>query len=113
MLRDETYLLDILIAAKDVRDLTSGLSWNEFKTSLLHQLAISKALELIGEAASKMSSETRAAHPEIPWDEIVGMRNRLVHDYLRVDLLKVWDTIQNDITPLTDSIEPLVPKDNP
>lgn len=113
MLRDESYLLDILIAAKDVRALSSGLSWDEFKTSLLHQLAISKALELIGEAASKISSETRAAHPEIPWDEIVGMRNRLVHDYLRVDLLKVWETVQNDIAPLIAFIEPLVPPENP
>jgi uncharacterized protein with HEPN domain len=113
MLRDESYLLDILIAAKDARDLSAGLSWDEFKTSRLHQLAISKVFEMIGEAAGKISSETRAAHPEIPWNEIVGMRNRLVHDYLRVDLLKVWDTVQNDITPLIDSIEPLVPKDNP
>jgi uncharacterized protein with HEPN domain len=113
MLHDESYLLDILIAAQDVRDLSAGLSWDEFKTSRLHQLAISKTLEMIGEAASKISSETKAAHPEIPWNDIVGMRNRLVHDYLRVNLLKLWDTIQNDITPLIDSIEPLVPKENP
>lgn len=113
MLRDESYLLDILIFARDASDLSAGLGWDEFKTSRVHQLAISKTLELIGEAASKISSETKAAHPEIPWNEMVGMRNRLVHDYLRVNLQKVWDTIQNDITPLINSIEPLVPQDDP
>jgi len=113
MLHEESYLLDILIAAKDARDLSTGLSWDEFKLSRLHQLAISKSLEMIGEAASKISSETREAHPEVPWSDIVGMRNRLVHDYLRVDLRKVWDTLQVDIAPLIESIEPLIPKDNP
>jgi uncharacterized protein with HEPN domain len=50
MWRDESYLLDILIGARDARDLSAGLSWDEFKTSRLHQLAISKTLEMIGEA---------------------------------------------------------------
>lgn len=113
MLSDESYLLDMLIAASEVRDLGAAIGWEEFQASRLHQLAISKALEMIGEAAARISSETRTAHPEIPWSDVIGMRNRLVHDYLHVDLKRVWDTARNDIPPLIAFIEPLVPPENP
>jgi uncharacterized protein with HEPN domain len=76
-------------------------------------LAISKALEIIGEAAARISAEMRTAHPEIPWSDIIGMRNRLVHEYLRVDLRKVSDTARDDIPPLIALIEPLEPPENP
>jgi len=68
-----------------------------------------RTLEIIGEAAKKISQETKTKHPEIPWDEIIGMRNKLIHDYFRVDVRKVWDTSQVDIRPLIALIEPLVP----
>ena len=53
----------------------------------------------------------RDAHPEVPWGDIVGMRNRLIHEYFRVDLGKVWDTIKNDLPRLIALIQPLVPPD--
>jgi uncharacterized protein with HEPN domain len=96
MWRDDAYLLDILIAARRAREFSAGLTGEEFEQSALHQDAITRTLEIIGEAASRISRETRAAHPEIPWGDIIGMRNRLIHEYFRVDLAKVW-------------IEPLVP----
>jgi uncharacterized protein with HEPN domain len=68
-----------------------------------------RQLGIIGEAARKVSQETRNAHPEIPWSEIIGMRNRLIHEYSRINLQRVWDTIQNDIPRLITLIEPLVP----
>ena len=55
----------------------------------MHQHAIAKALENVGEAAKKVSGEMKAAHPEIPWASIMSMRNRIVHAYFRLDLLKV------------------------
>lgn len=67
MWRDEAYLLDMLIAAREAQDFSEGLTWEEFQRSSLHQHAIARALENISEAARKVSEETKAAHPEIPW----------------------------------------------
>ena len=109
MRRDEAFLLDMLIAARDARSFASEVSRDEFDTSRLHQQAIVKALETIGEAAARVSEQTRAAYPAIPWAEIAGMRNRLVHGYFEIDLDKVWDTVQNDVVPLIAVLESLVP----
>jgi len=81
MRRDETYLLDILIAARDAMSFVSDVTQAQFYASRLHQNAVVKALEIIGDAAARISDETRQAHPEIPWADITGMRNRLVHGY--------------------------------
>ena len=113
MRRDETYLLDILIAARDARDFVSDVTQSQFYASRLHQSAVIKALEVIGEAAARISDEMRQAHPDIPWTDMTGMRNRLVHGYFEVDLGKVWDTIQDDLPTLIALIEPLVPPDEP
>ena len=75
----------------------------------MHQLAILKSIEIIGEAASRVSAGTKEAHPEIPWREIIGMRNRLVHAYFDVNLIRVWDTVQEDLPALIAQLEPLVP----
>jgi len=109
MWRDAAYLLDILIAARRVREFSAGLSWEAFERSDLHQHAIMKSLEIIGEAARKVSQQTKEAHPEIPWNDMIGMRHRLVHEYFRIDTRKVWETVQNDIPALIAVIEPLVP----
>ena len=73
------------------------------------QLAILKAVELVGEAASHVSAEVRDAHPEIPWRGIIGMRNRLVHGYFSVRLERVWETVTRDILRLISQLEPLAP----
>jgi uncharacterized protein with HEPN domain len=109
MWRDEAYLLDILIAARRVLEFSRDLTWEQFQQSHLHQHAIAKAHENIGEAARKVSLDTRTAHPAIPWPQIVAMRHRIAHDYFRLDLLKVWEIVQNDIPSLIAAIEPLVP----
>ena len=96
MWRDEAYLLDILLAAKRTREHAANLTWDDFQKSTLHQDAIVRTLGIIGEAAIKISQETKDAHPEIPWKELVGMRNRLIHEYFRVDIEKVWDTVNKD-----------------
>ena len=67
MRRDETYLLDILIAAQDARRFVANITRLQFDESRLHQSAVAKALEVIGEAAARTSDEMRQAHPDIPW----------------------------------------------
>jgi uncharacterized protein with HEPN domain len=109
MWRDDAYFLDILNAARRVVQYTTGMTGEEFERDDLTQDATMRQLGIIGEAARKVSQETRNAHPEIPWVEIIGMRNRLIHEYSRINLPRVWDTIKNDIPPLITLIEPLVP----
>jgi uncharacterized protein with HEPN domain len=106
---DAAYLLDILIAARDAQSFVSGVSWEQFERSRLHQNAVLKAIEIIGEAAGRVSNEAKATHTEIPWPEIIGMRHRLVHGYFEVDIRKVWDTVEHDLPSLIALIEPLVP----
>ncbi len=112
MRRDEAYLLDILIAARKALRFLEGMSWEDFQQSELHQNAVMRPLEIIGEAARRVSQQTRDAHPEIPWEEMIGMRNRLIHEYFRVNLKTVWDTVHNDLPSLIALIEPLVPPED-
>ncbi len=112
MWRDEAYLLDILIAARKVFGYVLGASWGSFKDDARTQDAVIRNLQVIGEAARNISDEFQARHPEVPWGEIIGMRNRLVHDYSRVDVAKVWETAQDDIPPLIKWVGPLVPSED-
>ncbi|WP_448542501.1 HepT-like ribonuclease domain-containing protein [Roseiflexus sp.] len=113
MWRDASLLLDMLIASRDARQFSEGLTWEEFQRSSLHQHAIAKALENIGEAARKVSDETRASHPQIPWSQIIGLRHRIAHDYLHLDLMRIWEIVQHDVPALIEMVEPLVPPEEP
>ena len=109
---DAAYLLDMLLSARDAAEFSAGLTFPQFEQSQLHQNAILKAIEIIGEAAARISEETKQVHPGIPWPEIIGMRNRLVHAYFEVDLKRVWKIAQQDIPRLIGLIEPLVPPES-
>ncbi len=112
MQRDEAYLLDILIAARKACKFVEAISHEEFQRSDLHQSAVMRALEIIGEASRRVSDETRASHPEIPWEQMIGMRNRLLHEYSRVNVQTVWDTVQTDLPNLIQLIQILVPPED-
>jgi uncharacterized protein with HEPN domain len=97
MERDPALLLHMLLSAKDALQFSAELTWETFQASTLHQYAIAKALENIGEAARKVSNATKEAHPEISWSAIVALRHRIAHDYFSLDLLRIWDIVQNDL----------------
>lgn len=109
MWKDDAYLLDILLAAREAQDFTSALTREGFGGSKLHQFATIRALEIVGEAAAKVSPELQQAHPEIPWVKMTGMRNRLIHDYTRVNLDIVWEVVHKELPKLIRCVEPLVP----
>lgn len=112
MRRDDAYLLDILIAARKALKFVEGIDRNNFEDNELVQNAVMRPLEIIGEASAKISKEFRKTHPDIPWREMVGLRNRLIHEYFRINFGAVWDTIHKDLPALIEIIEPLVPKED-
>jgi len=109
MWRDEAYLLDMLLAAQKVQQFTAGSTWDQFQRDELLQSAVMHQIQLIGEAARRISPEFRETHAEIPWARIIGMRHRLVHDYFQIDLERIWGVITKDIPALIPLIQPLVP----
>jgi uncharacterized protein with HEPN domain len=100
---DRAYLGHILEAVE--RILAYG---NEgegtFRQELKTQDAIIRNLQVMGEAVKKISAATRSAHPEIPWKDIPGMRDRVVHDYFGVSLDIVWDVVKNHVPPLREKL---------
>jgi len=106
---DLSLLLDMLLAARDARDFVANMSEASFLASKLHQNAVIRSLEVLGEAASKVSVATQTDHPEILWRDIIGMRHRLIHGYSDVRLELVWLVVQERLDPLIDDLEPLIP----
>lgn len=112
MRRDEAYLLDILIAAEKALKFVEGIDRHEFEDNEVIQNAVLRPLEIIGKAAGKLSKDFRTQHKEIPWGDMIDLRNRLIHEYFRVDFGAVWDTIQDDLPKLIEQVRPLVPKED-
>jgi len=113
MWRDDAYLLDMLLAARKVLEFVEDISADMFLSDELVQNAVMRQIQIIGEAAAKVSDEFQAAHANIPWREIVGMRNRLVHEYFHIIPERIWGVVESDIPDLIRLIEPLVPPDRP
>lgn len=84
--REPNYLRDMLNAAQLAQSFVRGIDWEVFEQDLMRQAAVIRQLEIIGEAARRISTETQAAIPSIPWAKVIGMRNRLIHEYDAIDL---------------------------
>ena len=95
-------------AAQKALSLSRGRSRNDLETDPMLNLALVRLLEIIGEAAKALSPTLCAAHPEIPWKKISGMRDRLIHGYADVNLDVVWETVTQDLPPLITALERLV-----
>ena len=98
----------MLDAAREAMSFAAGRSRDDLDRDRMLVLAVVKDIEIIGEAASRTSAATRAAHPDVPWAQIIVMRNRLIHAYFDVDLQVVWDTVTGDLPLLIAMLEPLV-----
>ena len=73
------------------------------------RLSLTHLIQVVGEAAGRVSEDFRSAHPDIPWSDIIGMRHRIVHDYLDVDERIVWKTATEDLPPLMEMLSRIVP----
>lgn len=97
---DAIRLRHMLDAGREAMAFCAGRTREDFERNRQLLLAVVKDLEIIGEAATKVSAETVAARSRIPWTDIIGMRHRLIHGYFDVDVEIVWNTVQVDLPPL-------------
>lgn len=112
--RDPAFLWDMLEAARAIVKFTGDLSQEEFlsdgKDAEIIRLAIERELEILGEAGRRVSQNFRSEHPEIPWKEIVGLRNVISHQYEKVNYAEIYGIVRQQIPELITLLEPFVPQ---
>ena len=102
------FLSDILECIDLINDYLKKTTREEFFNDFIRKDAVFRRLEIIGEAAKNVSPRIKKKHPEIPWPQICGMRNKLVHEYFGVNYKKVWQTATEDLVPLKKQIEAIL-----
>jgi uncharacterized protein with HEPN domain len=107
--RDAAYLWDIVEAARTIRDFTRDVSLADYARDRKLQLAIERALEIVGEAARRLSDTFRAEHPEVPWPQLIAQRNVLAHEYGEIKKERIWLVATQRIPELIGILEPLLP----
>ena len=105
---DEVRLKHMLDASYDAISFAKDRHRSDLDKDRMLLLSLVKAIEIIGEAASKITNEFKAKYSNIPWNSIVGMRNRLIHAYFDVNHDTVWDTVKNEIPKLVAELEKIV-----
>ena len=106
--RDAAYLWDMLDAARTVEQLSSGLDFAQYSIDRRTQLAVERSLEIVGEAAGRVSASFRNAHPEIPWRQIIGQRNVLIHEYGEIKQERIWKVVRENVPQLIELLKPFV-----
>ncbi|MHB8893944.1 MAG: HepT-like ribonuclease domain-containing protein [Candidatus Geothermincolia bacterium] len=101
---DSIYLDHILESSTKIQHYTYELDEKQFNDDELVQDGVNRQLQIIGEAAKRLSDETRQKYPSVEWKDIAGMRDKLVHDYFGVDLAAVWDTVKEDLPVLKKAL---------
>jgi uncharacterized protein with HEPN domain len=102
---DAIYIGHMLDMTRRAGKALQGKSRADYDSDDILRLGLTHLVQVIGEAARKVSLEFRQAHPEIPWRQIIGMRHRIVHDYMRVDEDVLWEVVSKDLTALLPLLE--------
>jgi uncharacterized protein with HEPN domain len=108
MQRDLSYFSDILESSKLAVEYLEKISYEEFVKDTVVQDAVIRRIEIIGEASNRISDQSRNKYSQMPWVEMKGMRNLLIHEYDEIDLKEVWNTVKNDLLPLIKEIEKIL-----
>jgi uncharacterized protein with HEPN domain len=107
---DSVYLRHILDAVSRIEEYTKEIEYKNFMENHLIQDGVIRQIEIIGEATKRLSDKTRDNYPDVPWKDMTGMRDKLIHDYLGVDIDAVWDTVKEDIPILKNKLKDLLEK---
>jgi len=106
--RDTTALEDMLAYAREALDAARGRNRRDLESDRFFYLGLQRLVEIIGEAARRVSRETQALYPEVAWPLIIGMRDRLIHGYDVVDRDTLWNTATVDLPPLVAQLEAIL-----
>ncbi len=107
---DNILLYDILECCQRIAGYVDGVTKEQFESNYLLQDGLVRKLEIIGEAAKGLSEDLRDANPDVPWRKMIGIRDRIVHQYFKVDLDIIWETVTSDIPELETLITPIYDK---
>ncbi len=99
------YVKDILESVDNLTKFIGDMNYDAFAADSKTVYAVVRALEIIGEATKKIPASIQEKYPNIPWKEMAGMRDKLIHEYFGIILKVVWDTVKQDITPLKPMFE--------
>lgn len=105
MKSDEVYVKHIRDAISTSQEYVAGMSEDDFLQSKVVQGAVIRELEIIGEATKHLSEEYRTLHAYIPWKDMAGMRDKLIHHYFGVDLAEVWKTVKDDLPEIHEALK--------
>ena len=100
MKKDEPFLKHIVDAISDVEKFSKNVTKAEFLKNKEKQYAVLRALEIIGEASKNLCEQVKGKHSEVPWRDVAGMRDKLIHGYFGVKLELVWETVRNELPKL-------------
>ena len=107
--RDPANLWDMLAAAEKVQSFLKNKTFEDFINDDMLRAAVERNLEIIGEAARRISEDLKQEHPEIPWRRIIAQRNVLIHEYDDIDYRELWEVTSFHLPRLIDQIKPLIP----
>ena len=106
--REQDFLLDIEDAIRRILEYTASSTWDEYLRDYKTQDAVVRNLEVIGEATKNLSEEFRNQHPDIPWRDMAGTRDRLTHHYFGINQEIVWQSVEHDLPGLKGQIEQVI-----
>ena len=109
--RDDERLIHMLAAARRAVSLTEGRARSDLDDDDVLALALTRLLEILGEAAKGVSSETKERHPGLPWFQMAATRDRIIHGYFSVDLNIVWQIVRHDLPPVVAALEAMAPNE--
>ncbi len=113
MKEDHIYISHILEAISDIKELTYGMREKDFLENKAVRLAVVKSLEIIGEASKNLSEGFREKNPQIPWSDIIKMRDKTVHFYFGINYSIVWEAVRRDLPKLERALLKLQKKSTP
>ena len=102
---DLSFLIDIVDCIFDINEFTKGIAFYQFEKDKMRKLAVERQLEIIGQAANKVSKETQDNLSDIPWGNIIGLRNKLAHDYGEILAERIWTISKKSIQDLSNKLE--------